>query len=199
MTTTFFAFAGKCGGRGAYGRAGSMTGAWRREQAVEPEQTRQRDGAERGGAVRTGNCRRSSKCAAGDGEMFGVVIHGRKRNSLLLKSARQSVARPCSRTTGSASREFVGAGIATEGELVGAADLLRDVVAGLRLHAGGEGVGLLEGEAAVEEIQCLDRRGGFAAAGGALAGVGTIEGAEHGLAFAADLVRVDHAAQAVAA
>ncbi len=53
MTTTFFALPGKCGCRGAYGLAGLMIGwVMRREQPVEAEQIRQRDGAKRGGAVR---------------------------------------------------------------------------------------------------------------------------------------------------
>lgn len=47
---------------------------------------------------------------------------------------------------------------------------------------------------AVEEIEGLDGCGAGAADGGALAGVGAIEGTEDSLGFAADFVGVDHAA-----
>lgn len=90
--------------------------------------------------------------------------------------------------------EFGGGGGAAEGELVGEGDLFGGVGAGFLLHAGGEGFGLFEGEEAVEEVECLDGGGAFDAAGGALAGVGAVEGAEDGLGFAAHFVGVDHAA-----
>src|SRR5436190_709024 len=92
-----------------------------------------------------------------------------------------------------------GTGIATEREFVGAADLFRGVIADLGLHADGEGVSLFESETAVEKVERLNRRGALTPARGALAGVGTIESSEHRLALAADLVRVDHPAQAIAA
>ena len=94
--------------------------------------------------------------------------------------------------------EFFRGGSAAQRELPGAADLLREVVAGFPLHAGGEGFGGVEGEAAVEEVERLNRRRALAAAGGALAGVGAVERAEDGFAFAADFVGVDHPAQPVA-
>ena len=65
-------------------------------------------------------------------------------------------------------------------------------------HAGGERGGGLQGEAAVEEVQCLNGGRGFAAAGSALTGIRAIKGSKHGFGFAADFVGVDHAPQTVA-
>jgi hypothetical protein len=76
-------------------------------------------------------------------------------------------------------------------------DLVGDGGAGLGADPAGEGVGFLEHEAAVEEIERLQWRGGFAASGGALAGIGAVERAEDRLAFASDLVGVDHAPAAL--
>src|SRR5690606_38680274 len=52
---------------------------------------------------------------------------------------------------------------------------------------------LVVGELAVEQIQCLDRRGRLTTARHALAGVRTIESTEDRLPFHPDLVSVDHA------
>ena len=90
--------------------------------------------------------------------------------------------------------QLSGGGFAGEGELPCVADLCGDVVTGFLLHASGEGMRMIECETAVEEIQRLDRRGAGAADGGALAGVGAIEGSEDGFRFTTDFVRVDHAA-----
>ena len=67
--------------------------------------------------------------------------------------------------------EFLSTRLAAEGELVGACDLGRERIARIFLNAGGEGGGLVEGEAAVEEVQRLNRSGRFAPARGALPGV----------------------------
>src|SRR5689334_22921391 len=76
-------------------------------------------------------------------------------------------------------------------------DLLCDVGPRLFLDAGGEGIGLFQRETTVEKVECLNGRGAFAAARGALARVGAIERAKYRLAFTPDLVRVNHPAQPV--
>src|SRR5687767_4577530 len=86
--------------------------------------------------------------------------------------------------------EFVRAGIAAERELISAVDLFDRVVACVGLHSRGERLGFIDRESAVEQVQRLDRRGGFAPVCSALTGIGTIERAEHRLAFASDFMRI---------
>ena len=73
-----------------------------RQQAVAAEQVGERDGAQRGGAVRQEPAAVQER-ASGEGKVFSVRVHGWKRNSLQLKRARQSTAAPCVRTAGRAS------------------------------------------------------------------------------------------------
>ncbi|MFM1944029.1 MAG: hypothetical protein RI897_3011 [Verrucomicrobiota bacterium] len=69
------------------------------------------------------------------------------------------------------------------------------VGAGFRLEAGGQGIGLLQGEGAIEEVQGLEGGVGAAALRDDLVAVGAIERAEDGILFLTDLEEVDHAAE----
>ena len=90
--------------------------------------------------------------------------------------------------------EFRSGGRAAEGELVGVGDLFLGIGTSLLLHACRKCRALLLCEDAVEEVEGLDGGGAFDAAGGALAGVGAVEGTEDGFGFAAHFMGVDHAA-----
>ena len=76
----------------------------RGEQAIATQHAGEGDRAERGRGVR-------EELAAVEQRVRREAIHGKKRNSLLLKSARPSGARPCARTMGSASRSSSAVGV----------------------------------------------------------------------------------------
>ena len=95
--------------------------------------------------------------------------------------------------------QFLGRRRPTEGELVGPLHLGLWIGAHLAGDSTSEGLRAIESEPAVEEVECLDGRGGLTPARCRLAGIGAIECAEDDLPFHADLVRVDHALVALGA
>ena len=90
---------------------------------------------------------------------------------------------------------FDGIGCAPEGKLEGMRDLLAGVIAGFLGDAIGKGGCLIVHKGAVEQVECLDCRGGLFAARHGLAGIGRVEGAEDGNGLHSNLVLVNHAAE----
>ena len=74
-------------------------GSWGGEQSVPAQQIGQRNGTERRRGVGQ-EPPAVEQMATDEREMFRVRLHGKNRNSLLLKRARQTVARPWASTTG---------------------------------------------------------------------------------------------------